>query len=123
MDNGVGEPAWPPRVAPMLATARSLPAGGAGYGWEWKWDGVRVGARVRADGEVRLDSRNDKDMTSVFPEIADALAETFLGRQVGLDGEVVALDPATGAPDFVHLQQRLGTVGTPALRAGPRSAT
>ena len=86
MDNGVGEPAWPPRVAPMLATARSLPAGGAGYGWEWKWDGVRVSARVRADGEVRLDSRNDKDMTSVFPETADALAETFSVARSGWMG-------------------------------------
>jgi bifunctional non-homologous end joining protein LigD len=34
-----------------------------------------------------------------------------------LDGEIVAMDPATGAPEFGQLQQRLGTVGTPALRA------
>jgi hypothetical protein len=29
---------WPPPIAPMLATARPLPATGAGYGWEFKWD-------------------------------------------------------------------------------------
>src|SRR5882757_11139434 len=25
---------WPPPIAPMLATARPLPASGTGYGWE-----------------------------------------------------------------------------------------
>src|SRR5882724_746227 len=117
MSNGPDEPSWPARVAPMLATLRTLPTTGAGYGWEWKWDGARAGARVRADGQVRLDSRNDKDMTRTFPEIATALTEALAGRQVGLDGEIVALDPATGAPEFGQLQQRLGTVGTPALQA------
>ncbi|HZZ46587.1 MAG TPA: hypothetical protein VFE65_06860 [Pseudonocardia sp.] len=56
--------------------------------------------------------RHDPDLS----EIAAALAETLSGRQVGLDGEIVAMDPATGAPEFGQLQQRLGTVGTPALQ-------
>jgi len=112
-----GAAEWPARVAPMLATTRTLPATGAGYGWEWKWDGARVGARLRADGQAKLDSRNDKDMTRTFPEIAAALAVALPGRRVAVDGEVVALDPATGAPDFGRLQHRLGTTATPALRA------
>jgi bifunctional non-homologous end joining protein LigD len=56
-------------------------------------------------------------MTRTFPEIAAALADALPGRQVGLDGEIVAMDPATGAPEFGQLQQRLGTTATPALQA------
>jgi bifunctional non-homologous end joining protein LigD len=93
----------------MLATARTLPTSGRGYGWEWKYDGGRAIARIRADGQVRLDSRNAKDFTPVFPEVADALAEALPGRRLTLDGELIAANPTTGAPDFAQLQQRFGT--------------
>jgi bifunctional non-homologous end joining protein LigD len=93
----------------MLATARALPASGRGYGWEWKYDGGRAIARIRADGQVRLDSRNAKDFTPAFPEIVTALGEALLGRRVSLDGELIAVDPATGVPDFGRLQHRFGT--------------
>jgi bifunctional non-homologous end joining protein LigD len=99
---------WPPAIAPMLATARPLPSSERGYGWEWKYDGGRAIARIRRDGGVRLDSRNAKDFTSVFPEVAAALAEALPGRQLTLDGELVASSPVTGAPDFAQLQQRFG---------------
>jgi bifunctional non-homologous end joining protein LigD len=56
-----------------------------------------------------LDSRNAKDLTLSFPEVAAALAEALAGRRVSLDGELVASSPAPGAPDFGQLQQRLGT--------------
>ena len=72
-------------------------------------DGFRVGARVRGDGQVRLDSRNGRDLSSTFPEVAAALAELAGERALSLDGEVVAPDPATGAPGFGLLQQRLST--------------
>ena len=58
---------------------------------------------------MRLESRNGKDLTPAFPEIAAALAEALPGQRVSLDGELVASSPATGAPDFGQLQQRLGT--------------
>jgi ATP-dependent DNA ligase len=61
----------------MLASAREMPASGRGYGREWKYDSGRAIARVRPDGRVRLDSRNAKDFTPVFPEIATALAEAL----------------------------------------------
>jgi bifunctional non-homologous end joining protein LigD len=101
----------------MLATARELPRSGAGYGWEWKYDGGRAISRVRADGQVRVDSRNAKDFTLVFPEVATALSEALPGRQLVLDGEVVAVDPASGVPDFAQLQQRFGLHPSPALLA------
>jgi ATP-dependent DNA ligase len=58
---------WPPRVLPMLATARQLSRSGAGYGWERKYEGARCGAWLRPDRQVRLDSRNGNDITRTFP--------------------------------------------------------
>jgi bifunctional non-homologous end joining protein LigD len=112
---------WPPPIAPMLATARPLPTSGTGYGWEWKY-GARAIARIRTDGQVRLDSRNDKDFTPAFPEVAAALGEALPERRLTLDGELVATSPTTGAPDFGQLQQRLGThPSTPLLARVPVS--
>ena len=60
----------PRLIRPMLATLRrSLPADQDRYGWEFKWDGVRAIAYV-SGGEVRLVSRNDKDMAASYPELA-----------------------------------------------------
>ena len=60
----------PRPIRPMLATLRrSLPADQHRYGWEFKCDGVRAIAYV-SGGEVRLVSRNDKDMAASYPELA-----------------------------------------------------
>jgi bifunctional non-homologous end joining protein LigD len=87
----------------MLATLRlGLPADQDRYGWEFKWDGVRAVAYVSGD-QVRLLSRNDKDMTASYPELA-----VLAGRvraPVILDGEIVALH--SGRPDFEVLQSRM----------------
>jgi ATP-dependent DNA ligase len=56
----------------MLATARKPPSSERGYGWEWKYDGPPAIARPRSDGQVRFDSRNTKDFTKTFPEIAES---------------------------------------------------
>ncbi len=84
----------PRLIRPMLATLRrSLPADQDRYGWEFKWDGVRA---ITFGGEVRLVSRNDKDMAASYPELA-----VLAGRvdaPVILDGEIVAL--RAGRPDF-----------------------
>jgi len=99
----------------MLATSRALPASGAGYGWEWKNDGGRAIGRLHPGGRVRLDSRNGKDFTPVFPEIATALAEALPGHQLSVDGEIIAPHPGTGAPEFAQLQHRFGTIATTRL--------
>ncbi len=89
----------------MLATRGDhLPAGG-----EWlhevKWDGMRVLADVSPAG-VRLTSRNENDVTVSFPEL-QALAGAA-GRDLLLDGEVVAFDPADGGrPSFGRLAERM----------------
>lgn len=95
----------PSPVAPMLATSGPVPTGGGGggYAFEWKWDGVRAVVGV-ADGLVRAHSRNGREITHSYPELA-VLAE-LVDRPVLLDGELVAVDDA-GRPDFGLLQERM----------------
>jgi bifunctional non-homologous end joining protein LigD len=87
----------------MMAVLRhDLPADDDAYGWELKWDGVRAITYVEDDG-VRLMSRNDKDMSRSYPELA-ALGGMVESPTI-LDGEIVAL--RDGRPDFGLLQSRM----------------
>ena len=52
----------------MLATAGPVP-GGAGWAFEVKFDGVRA-IGYSAAGGLRLYSRNDRDVSRSYPEIA-----------------------------------------------------
>jgi len=92
-------------MRPMLATAADpdlgLPTDGQIWAYEVKWDGMRVLVDIH-DGEVRLCSRTERDITAAFPELArlgaahpDAL----------LDGEIVVL--ADGVPSFAALADRI----------------
>ncbi|OLM28638.1 ATP-dependent DNA ligase clustered with Ku protein, LigD [Pseudonocardia sp. Ae717_Ps2] len=93
----------------MLATAGVLPAGES-WAYEVKWDGIRGLAATTADG-VRLRSRNRRDLTADYPE----LAQLELPPRLLLDTEIVALDDR-GVSDFELLQQRLHhTRPSPAL--------
>ncbi|HEX6643659.1 MAG TPA: non-homologous end-joining DNA ligase [Gemmatimonadales bacterium] len=94
--------AW---MEPMLATLVEPKALPAGWVYEPKLDGVRCIA-VRAAKAVQLFSRNRKPLESAYPEIADALLAAVRVPAV-LDGEVVAIDPATGVSSFSLLQQRM----------------
>jgi bifunctional non-homologous end joining protein LigD len=93
-------------IAPMLATLGDLPTG-TGWAYEFKWDGVRAVSYLDAAG-VRLFSRNDRDVSGSYPELAE-LARLLAGRRAVLDGEIVALD-ATGRPSFAQLQRRMHVV-------------
>jgi bifunctional non-homologous end joining protein LigD len=92
----------PGKVAPMLATPGPVPEG-AGWAYEFKWDGVRAVTSV-AGGELRAQSRNDKPLADMYPELG-ALRD-LVDQAVTLDGEIVALD-ARSRPDFGLLQQRM----------------
>jgi len=108
------EPFRPLRV--MLASPEPSPAavasrmaawpGGLERGaWaEHKYDGIRCQAHV-AEGRARLFSRDLKDITPSFPEVAAQLAAT--GFQAILDGELLAMEHGRPLP-FGHLQRRLG---------------
>jgi bifunctional non-homologous end joining protein LigD len=94
----------PALVRPMLAVAGDLPEDSHGeWAYEFKWDGVRVVTYVDG-GRVRLLSRNDKDVTSSYPELR-ALGAAMGSRQAVLDGEIVAL--RDGRPSFEALQARM----------------
>jgi bifunctional non-homologous end joining protein LigD len=62
-----------------------------GHGWlhELKLDGYRAIA-FKTEGKVYLRSRNDKDFTERYGQIAKALKH--LPDETVIDGEVVALD-------------------------------
>ena len=80
----------PFRVHAMLATLVRKPFHHAGWVYEEKYDGYRILA-YKEGQKVTLLSRNDKDRTHTYPEIAAAIA-SLPARTLLLDGEVVAFD-------------------------------
>ena len=102
--HGARKSAIPSRIEPMLATLAEHPFSDPDWLFEIKWDGVRALAWVE-DGAVRLRSRNNLDITSRYPELAE-LPRVLAARQAIVDGEVVALD-ARGHSDFQRLQERM----------------
>src|SRR5260370_28783685 len=93
----------PFRVRPMLATLVPEPFHKNGWGYEEKYDGDRILA-YKEGARVHLFSRNAKDHTAAFPEIAAAIGE-LPHRTLLLDGEVIALD-SHGGSRFQLLQRR-----------------
>lgn len=90
----------------MLATAGELPSGADEERWafEMKWDGVR--AVVYLDrGDLRVMTRNDREVAATYPELR-ALAAELTGHRMVLDGELVAFDER-GRPSFGELQARM----------------
>ena len=89
-------------VEPMLARPGE-PFDREGWVFEIKYDGYRL-LIEKSEGEVTLRSRNGKDLTQGFPEIARAAARLPYAQFV-IDGEAVVLD-ARGVPSFSLLQHR-----------------
>ncbi|HEY6533747.1 MAG TPA: non-homologous end-joining DNA ligase [Acidimicrobiales bacterium] len=100
-------------LRPMKAvSAEQLPTDGDRWAYEVKWDGMRVITEID-DGVVSAWSGNGTDALRRFPEL-QRLGPALAGhRRVVLDGEVVAVDPTTGRPDFGRLQRRMQS-STPA---------
>ena len=71
--------------------------------YELKLDGYRA-LVIKNGDDVRLRSRNDKDLTRAYPEIERAGRRLHADSAV-VDGEVVAVD-ASGHPSFQALQHR-----------------
>lgn len=101
----------PTLIKPMLASPGELPSAArdSEYAYELKWDGVRAVMYIAA-GVLRLMSRNDKEISRSYPELAQ-LGDVLSGRQIVLDGEIVAFDES-GRPSFGALQYRMH-VGDP----------
>ncbi|HEX7251631.1 MAG TPA: non-homologous end-joining DNA ligase [Thermoanaerobaculia bacterium] len=80
----------PFRISPMLATLVDEPFHLPGWVYEEKYDGYRILAYKEAS-KVTLLSRNGKDRTESFADVARAVG-TLRDRTLLLDGEVVAFD-------------------------------
>ncbi|MFZ1100059.1 MAG: non-homologous end-joining DNA ligase [Steroidobacteraceae bacterium] len=89
----------------MLATLVAAPFDRSGWAYEEKYDGDRILAYKEGD-RVRLLSRNGKDRTERFPEIAAAI-RALSGDTLLLDGEVVIFDKK-GVSRFQLLQKGQG---------------
>jgi bifunctional non-homologous end joining protein LigD len=84
----------------MLATSGSTIPVGDRWQHEVKWDGMRVLADVR-DGEIRLFSRTERDVTVAFPELHGLAGEY---ADMLLDGEIVSM--REGIPSFAAMAVR-----------------
>jgi bifunctional non-homologous end joining protein LigD len=101
----------PTAIHPMLATSVEKPFDNPEWLFEIKWDGYRAISFVQ-EGNLRLVSRNQNDLTPRYPELHD-LPQFVQAESAILDGEVVALDEE-GRSSFSLMQQRTG------LRQGGR---
>jgi bifunctional non-homologous end joining protein LigD len=104
----VAGPRIPFRVAPMLATLVGAPFHEPGWVYEEKYDGFRFLA-YKEGRQVALLTRNMKDRTEEFADVAAAVAALPAPTLV-LDGEVVVFDRG-GVSRFQLLQRR--SVGEP----------
>ena len=87
----------------MLAGQSRRPFDSHDHVFEPKWDGIRALAFVQ-DGVVRLQSRNLRNITPQFPEVAELPTHLKVDGVV-LDGELVCLDEH-GRQSFSRIQQR-----------------
>jgi bifunctional non-homologous end joining protein LigD len=93
----------PAFVTPMAAQPVKVLPQGANWLYEPKLDGYR--ALLLKDGNrIRILSRNDKDLTHMYPTVA-AAGLRLKAEQAVVDGEIVAL-AKDGRPSFQALQHR-----------------
>ena len=98
-------------VDPMLAQAAADAADavrrlGAPLWAEDKYDGIRCQLH-KVGGDVRLFSRDRRDVTAQFPDVVAAFAD--MPGRYALDGEILGMADGRALP-FLRLQQRLGRV-------------
>ncbi|MCU1344478.1 MAG: ligD [Acidimicrobiia bacterium] len=103
----------PEGLQPMLATLGQLPEPPVGWAYEIKWDGIRALATVD-QGRLHLASRNGRDLSARYPELAGLSAQLGPVAAV-LDGEIVAFD-GDGRPSFQLLQRRMHVTSDAAQR-------
>ena len=84
----------------MLSRSANGPFNGDAWYFEIKWDGVRAIAYV--DDDLSIRSRNDRELSGQFPELAELLN---LAPHTVLDGEIVVM--SGGRPDIQALLPRL----------------
>ncbi|NJC05179.1 bifunctional non-homologous end joining protein LigD [Sphingomonas kaistensis] len=91
----------PAFLEPQLATLADHPPTGSGWIHEYKYDGYRL-LLSTGEGTAVAWTRNGKDWSDYFPELAEAAAASLPAGCL-IDGEAVALDEQ-GKPSFGLLQ-------------------
>ncbi|MCM1440162.1 MAG: non-homologous end-joining DNA ligase [Roseburia sp.] len=89
-------------ISPMLLHEVKEPFDDKDYIHELKLDGIRCIAYIEPKS-VTLQNKRFKDLTSIYPELADICK--CVKKRVILDGELVVLNE-NGKPDFYALQRR-----------------
>jgi bifunctional non-homologous end joining protein LigD len=105
---GARKAALPEFVSPQLATLVKEAPPGNEWLHELKFDGYRLLCHLQR-GHVRLWTRNRKDWTDKFPNVAKALQALRVQSAI-LDAEVVAMD-SSGRSSFQGLQQAIHKTG------------
>lgn len=102
----------PGSLSPQLATLVDSAPAGDDWLHEVKLDGYRLLAKL-TNGKVQLLTRNGKDWTHRFAELAEVLAGVPVDNAL-LDGEIVYFE-SDGSTSFRKLQDSLGSAGRPGI--------
>lgn len=94
----------PKTISPMLARLTRQPFDSTDHLFELKWDGIRA-LVFRDGGKLRMQSRDLKDLTPLFPELS-TLHKSIEADDTVLDGELVCFDDE-GRPSLGLMQRRL----------------
>ncbi len=97
----------PQVVSPMLAHTAEKPFDSGNHFFEIKWDGIRCLALIRPGGQLVLQSRNFREITPYFPELA-SLPQSCQAPAAIFDGELVVLNSQSKS-DFSLIQKRIRT--------------
>lgn len=87
---------------PMLLKQISEPFDSDKHFFEIKFDGIRA-IIFASPKEVKIQSRNSKDITHLFPELQDI--KNLVKKNVIFDGEIVIFD--NGKSSFSKIQERM----------------
>ncbi len=106
-------------IEPMLSASATKPPAGDKYLHEIKWDGIRALIAVE-DGQVRIKTRNQNDVTKQFPELT--IADKSFRATCGLfDAEIVCLDKS-GKADFKKVIHRLMSSGETTIQKNSKTS-
>jgi bifunctional non-homologous end joining protein LigD len=106
-------------IEPMLSGSTDKPPVGDNYIHEMKWDGIRALISLE-DGQIKIRSRNQNDITQKFPELLQA-DKAFRATCGLFDAEIVCLDK-TGKPDFKKVIHRLMSHGETTIQKLSKSS-
>jgi bifunctional non-homologous end joining protein LigD len=95
-------------IEPMLSESTEKLPTGDHYIYEVKWDGIRALISLE-DGQIRIRTRNQNDVTKQFPELLSA-DKAFRATCGLFDAEIVSLNKQ-GKPEFKKVINRLQTSG------------